>query len=208
MRYFEIICFSVLLFISGYLRFAQLGYSDFYGDETKTLYFRKDVSATNFLLDQRKGPVQFISSWVVEKVTGEFSEAYIRFPFAFAGLLSVIAVYIFVRLLFGFKSALISTALFSLNGFMLAFSRTAQYQSFLILFGLLSIILAYLFFKELGIKNRYYLFLSAFFLGLAFLSHYDAFFFVLVTIFFLAKKVIPEKSALKSFILFFVLPFV
>ena len=208
MRYFEIICLSILLFVSGYLRFTQLGYSDFYGDETKTLYFRKDVSATNFLLNQRKGPVQFISSWVVEKVTGGFNEANIRFPFALAGLLSVVAVYILVRLLFGFKSALISTALFSLNGFMIAFSRTAQYQSFLILFGLLSIIFAYLFFKELVLKNRLSLFLSAFFLGLAFLSHYDAVFFGLVTIFILAQKVISDKSVFKSVILFFVLPFV
>ena len=208
MRYFEIICLSILLFVSGYLRFAQLGYSDFYGDETKTLYFRKDVSASNFLLNQRKGPVQFVSSWVVEKVTGVFNEAYIRFPFALAGFLSVTAVYILVRLLFGFKSALISTALFSLNGFMLAFSRTAQYQSFLILFGLLSIIFAYLFFKELSIKNRYYLFLSAFFLGLAFLSHYDAVFFGLVTIFILTQKVISDKVVFKGVILFFVLPLV
>ena len=208
MRYFEIICLSILLFVSGYLRFTQLGYSDFYGDETKTLYFRKDVSASNFLLNQRKGPVQFVSSWVVEKVTGGFNEANIRFPFALAGLLSVVAVYILVRLLFGFKSALISTALFSLNGFMIAFSRTAQYQSFLILFGLLSIIFAYLFFKELVLKNRLSLFLSAFFLGLAFLSHYDAVFFGLVTIFILAQKVISDKSVFKSVILFFVLPFV
>jgi len=208
MRHFEIICLSILLFVSGYLRFAQLGYSDFYGDETKTLYFRKDVSASNFLLNQRKGPVQFIASWVVEKVTGGFNEANIRFPFAFAGFLSVIAIYVLVRLLFGVKPALISTAFFSINGFMLAFSRTAQYQSFLILFGLVSIIFAYFFFNSLGIKKRLYLLISSVFLGLAFLSHYDAVFFGLAVLVILIQRLILEKNLLKDVLIFFVLPLV
>lgn len=208
MRYFEIICLSILLSVSVYLRFTQLGYSDFYGDETKTLYFRKDVSASSFLLNQRKGPVQFVASWVVEKVTGGFNEANIRFPFAIAGFFSVAAVYILVRLLFGVKPALISTAFFSINGFMLAFSRTAQYQSFLILFGLTSIIFAYLFFRGTGLKNRFYLLFSSLFLGLAFLSHYDAIFFSLVIIVILYQKLIFEKKLLKEVLIFFILPLV
>lgn len=172
----EIIFLTVLILVSGFLRFYQLGYSHYYGDETKTLYLRKDVSAFNFLMNQRKGPMQFIVVWVTEKVSGGFSEGVIRAPFALAGTVLVLVFYIFVRQNFGFRVAMFSTLLFSLNGFYIAFSRTAQYQVLYLLFGFLALIFS---------KHSY--FVSGSFFALALLSHYDALFFI-IPLFFLVQK--------------------
>ena len=162
--------FLVILFLITVLpRFLGLGYSEFYGDETKAIYWNKAVPATQFLLNQRKGPVQFLVVWFMEKVSGGFGEFAIRLPFAVAGTLSVFVLYFVVRKWFNWRVAFIAAFLFSINGIFIAFSRTAQYQSFLWLFGFLAIWAA---------QNKRFFFAGTF-LALGFLSHYDAIFFAI-----------------------------
>jgi len=181
---------GILLFVSFVLRFFQLGYSDFYGDETKVFYLDKTKSAFVFLMDQRKGPVQFVVAWVMEQLTTVPHEFYTRVPFALAGFLSVIVFYFLSKKLFNDQISLIATFLFSLNGFNVAFSRTVQYQSFLLLFGLLSV---YLF-----LNKRY--FLSAISLAISFLSHYDATFFLIPLLYFSFDPKISKKELLVKFL--------
>lgn len=162
--------FLTALFLITFLpRFLGLGFSEFYGDETKTLYWNKTVPAAHFLLDQRKGPVQFVAVWVMEKLTGGFNEFAVRVSFALAGVLSVFVLYIVVKKWFGVRVAATAAFFFSINGLFIAFSRTAQYQSFLWLFGFLAIWFA---------QNRKYVWAGVF-LGLGLLSHYDAIFFAI-----------------------------
>lgn len=144
----KILLYLFLVLVTIFLRFTQLGFSDFYGDETKVFYLRKDVSAKDHLLNQRKGPVQFLVAWSAEKTFGTYDELTTRIPFAIAGTLAVFAFYFVVRLLFDEKIAYLSTLLFSLNGFFIAFSRTVQYQSFLLLFGFLSILFTLFYIKS------------------------------------------------------------
>lgn len=203
MSKYETLFFSILIILSIFLRFSDLGYSHFYGDEAKALYLRKDVSAQDFLLNQRKGPVQFVAAWAMEKLTGSFNETTTRLPFVVAGVLSVVIFYFLVRTLFGTQVALYSGYLFSLSGFNIAFSRTVQYQSFLILFGLLAIYFMLLFYQK---RNRAFLFLSSISMGLTFLSHYDAVFFLLPTIVILGLHVKDTKKF--SAVLLFILPLV
>lgn len=206
----EVVVLTFLIIISFFLRFTQIGYSDFYGDEAKTLYWNKTVPATQFLLNQRKGPVQFMAAWFMEKVSGGFEEGIIRLPFAFAGFLAVPVLYILIRRKFGVLVAFVATFLFSTNGFYIAFSRTVQYQSFLILFGLLALLFTDLYVSG---KEKLYLVLSGTFLGLAFLSHYDAIFFV-VPILFLLKDDFRSRNIWLFFVpvafltLFFYIPYV
>lgn len=169
----------LLLVVSAFLRFTQLGYSDFYGDEAKSLYWNKSVSAQEFLLNQRKGPVQFVVAWFVEQVTGGFDSQLLRLPFALAGSLAVPVLYLLLRRRFGIYVALLGTFLFSFNGFYIAFSRIVQYQSFLILFGLLGILFADIYLSN---KKKIYVTLSGILLGLSFLSHYDAIFFLVASV--------------------------
>lgn len=193
--------FLFLIFgVTCVLRFWDLGYSHFYGDETKTLYLDKTVTAVNFILDQRKGPVQFLVAWFMEKVSGGYNEFYIRLPFAIAGTLSVLVLYLLSKKFFGVKAALISTFLYSVSGFSVAFSRTAQYQSFLMLFGLLSV---YLFITALETKKSSWYVISALAFVCAMYSHYDAIFFLIPIVYMFFAQ---DKKDLTNLLRFFILP--
>ncbi len=194
----------ILIFVIGiYLRFSDLGYSSFYGDETKTFYLDKTVSASKYFFDQRKGPVQFLVVWLSEKIVGGHDELLTRIPFALAGSLSIIGFYLVVKKMFSEKVALVATALFALNGFYIAFSRTIQYQSFLLLFGFFSI---YLCLKYLENKKIIYAIISSVLLGLAYLSHYDAVFFNVVIAFYVLKNILEKKVSLKEITKYYLLP--
>lgn len=186
----------IIIFVLSFLvRFIGLGYSDFYGDETKTFYLDKTITASKFFMDQRKGPVQFLVVWGVEKFINGHDPLLTRLPFAVAGCLSVVVFYFLTKKLFNDKVALLSTLLFAFNGFNIAFSRTIQYQTFLTLFGLGAV---YLFI------NKKYLF-SALALGMAILSHYDGLFFIIPLLY----LVLNDKSIkIKEVLLKFLLPLV
>ncbi|HLD51101.1 hypothetical protein A3K34_01745 [candidate division WWE3 bacterium RIFOXYC1_FULL_40_10] len=193
-----------LVVLTSFLRLTQLGYSHFYGDETKVLYVDKTIPATQFLLDQRKGPVQFVVAWVMETVTEKifgfgYDEFWIRLPFALAGILSVLAFYLLVKHFLGYKVAAVAALLLCVSGFSVAFGRTAQYQSFLQLFGLLSILAIAWYTQN---PKRKYLVLASFSFTLAFLSHYDAVFY-LVPICYL---VFTYKVNFRELSGFFILP--
>lgn len=196
----------IILFLAFFLRFAGLGFSNFYGDETKTFYLNKTIPATKFLLDQRKGPVQFGAAWTMEKLTGGYDPFFTRLPFAWAGFLSILVFYLIVDRLFEYKSALIASILFGLNGFLIAFSRSVQYQSFLILFGLLAVYFAILYYQAGEESRKHYLVLSGLFLGLAYLSHYDAVFFDIVVAFIFIKKLVTNWKLLKEIMIYFLIP--
>lgn len=197
----ELWLFAVLLLLSALLRFPQLAYSHFYGDETKTLFVDKTQSAYTFFFSQRKAPLQFMTAWVVEKITNSFDEFAIRLPFAVAGFLAVAVFYLIVRTVWDYRAALFSAFLFSVNGFYIAFSRTAQYQSLYILFGLLSVLFAVLYLKN---KSRsVFLVLSGTASALAFLSHYDAVFLFLTTVLILGYDMF-RNFRLRSLLLFLV----
>ncbi len=202
----------IILILAFLLRFLGLGYSNFYGDETKTFYLDKTIPAAKFFLDQRKGPVQFAVVWVVESLTQGFNALLVRAPFAFAGSLSVLVFFLVAQKIAGRKAALLSTGLYAFNGFYIAFSRTAQYQSFMLLFGLLAIYFALLYQEAENISQKHYAALSAFFLALAYLSHYDAIFFDIAIAFILIKKMLDHKNNLKRVVkelaIYYVTPFV
>ena len=200
----EIIFLVILFLLSAFLRFQGLGYSDYYGDETKTLYLDKTVPAYRFFMDQRKGPLQFMTVWFMEKLTIGYSEVFVRFPFAFAGLLTVFVFYVLVKKLFGWQTAAISSLLFSVSGFNVAFSRTAQYQSLLVFFGILAI---YLFLEALRTRQSWLYALSAVSLSLSFWAHYDAIFFLIPIAYLLILNFIKKEIELKRIIIDFVLPF-
>lgn len=196
---FEKIFLVVLLLLSFFVRVSGLGYSHYYGDEIKTLYLDKTVTASKFLLDQRKGPVQFIATWFMEKISGGYDEAWIRLPFAFASVISVIAFYFVVKKLFGKNPAYYSTTIYAFSGFSVAFGRTAQYQSFLMLFGFLSILFVLLSVER---RKRIYLPIAALFWVLSVYSHYDGVFFLIPAFLFYTLS----KEDFITFIKYFFLP--
>lgn len=167
----------VLLVLAIFLRLLNLGYSDFQGDEIKALFIPEPgQSISDFLLTQRKGPVQFLVTYLITFASPDYSSEFItRLPFALAGILAVFFFYKFLLLEFDKKLAFFATFFLVTNGFFIAFSRIVQYQSFVIMF----MIAALYFFslasrsKEWAVKGIYVGFILW---ALSILSHYDGVF--------------------------------
>ena len=65
-KFYKYLLLSVLLISAFYLRFANLGYSDFQGDEIKALLLPDSgQTISDFLLTQRKGPMQFFVTYIL-----------------------------------------------------------------------------------------------------------------------------------------------
>lgn len=194
------IIFLIILLALGFLlRFINLGYSDYQGDEIKAFFNPKeDGDYLQFLLDQRKGPNQFLVTGAIKGVTNDFENYFLtRLPFAIAGFLSILIFYLVVKKMFNEKMALIATIFFVTNGFLIAFSRIVQYQSFVILLGLVSIYLYQLYREKKEFKYMYLSFLS---LALSILFHYDGVFFGLpILIYFINDFLQARKNNLKKF---------
>ena len=57
----------LILFLAGVLRLENLGYSDYQGDEIKAFLDPTGYSNVfEFLINQRKGPGQFLITYLIE----------------------------------------------------------------------------------------------------------------------------------------------
>lgn len=166
-----------VLFIAFILRFINLGYSDFQGDEIKALFLPDDPKNIGaFLLSQRKGPLQFLITFLLKFLDPQYTNQFlIRLPFTIAAFLAVYYFYKLVKLYLGTKTAAYSTLFMATNGFFVAFARIAQYQSLVILFCILSLYTLSLAVTKSQMRVKG-LFLAMLFWALAFLAHYDALF--------------------------------
>jgi len=160
----------LILLISAALRLLFLDYSHFQGDEIKALY-PAGAGFPDFLLAQKKGPVQFLVTLLVRKLTGDYVEWQTRLPFSLASLLGVYVLYRLVRDEFGPRPALLVAALVGSCGLLVAFGRIVQYQAFCMLFVLLA---ASLLFRVLRGGDPRLLYPGFMCYGLALLAHYDA----------------------------------
>ena len=75
-----------------------------------------------------KGPGEVLLPMALWRLTGTVNELIARLPFAIAGLLMVLTVYLLGRRLWSERVGLIAAGLLALNGFMVGFSRIVQYQ--------------------------------------------------------------------------------
>lgn len=202
----------LIIFIpTVFLRFYNLGYSDYIGDEHKALIILNEgQSLTNFLLNQRKGPLQFIISYIPYLFTHDFkNELAERMPFAIINVLAILVFYKFVqRITKSSLTGLLAALLLSFCGFIVGFGRIAQYQSLNLLFSFLA-----LWFYSIGLfgsgacgtvlLGRTALrrsLLGTLFLSLSLLSHWDAVFILPMVIYifirFLLAKDVPIKRKL------------
>ncbi|MCP5095620.1 MAG: glycosyltransferase family 39 protein [Chloroflexi bacterium] len=155
------------------LRLPNMGYKEIQGDEGIILM----RAATALLGDDgelflhQKGPVEILFPMLTWEAAGSITEFWARVPFLIAGVLSVIALMLLARRWFGWQVGLVAGVLYAINGFAIAFSRIIQYQSFVMLWGMLAVFYAD-WFRQDG-KGRD-LGLTAVFLAGGLLAHYDA----------------------------------
>ena len=172
----------LLIGVSLLLRLVGLGYSNLQGDEILALCkvsdHRSPYQLLAFLLRQAKGPVQYLITCAFSIFDPTFSsELALRLPFAIANLLAIACFFLLVYRLFTLQAAIYSTFLFAANGIFIAFARIVQYQSFVILGGLLGILgLA------LALNHDKWrvtgLYVSALAAAMSLLAHFDAAFFI------------------------------
>jgi hypothetical protein len=188
----NILVFLILL-PAIFLRFYNLGYSDYHGDEHKAfIQLEPGQSLFSFFMAQRKGPLQFVVSYLPYLFTHNFkNELAERLPFA---LVSVISLLIFYKLIkkitLKTSIALYATALLAFDGFIVGFGRIAQYQNLNLLFSFLSLY----YFYDISVKIpdiipekiKKSAILGTICFCLSFLSHWDAVYILPVIIYFLA----------------------
>lgn len=166
-----------VLVVAGILRFTNLGYSNYQGDEIKALYLPgQNESFFEFLMDQRKGPIQFLITFLLKFINPTYeNELLLRIPFALAGFFAIFFFFKLVEMHFSKKIAFYSSLFFATNGFFIALSRIVQYQSFVIFFMILALYYLTLAIRkdEFKIKGIYW---GLIFWALSILSHYDGIF--------------------------------
>ncbi|MBN1162617.1 hypothetical protein JXA34_02625 [Patescibacteria group bacterium] len=172
---------ALLLLFMGALRFVNLGYSEYIPDETYLLMPLK-ISGNFYgwdrFLSERKGPIQFLVTYLVYLVNGSvFPELTFRVPYALFNSFSILFFYLAVKnITKSDKVAFLSSFIFGVNGFTVAFGRIVQYQSLNLFF---STVCMYFysdilkgdsgnFVRNVALGNVFYL--------LSLLSHWDAVF--------------------------------
>jgi hypothetical protein len=161
---------AAVLLVAAVLRHVSLDYSHFQGDEVRALY-PVGAGFPSWLLDQKKGPLQFLVTLAVRSLTGGYDEWQARLPFSLASLLSVYVAYLLVREAFGRPAALWAAALTGSCGLLVGLGRIAQYQSFVMLTLCLTTLLLIHWIKK---DKPAYLLGGLTCYALALLAHYDA----------------------------------
>ncbi len=158
--------------VAALLRFSSIGYKEIQGDEGIILYRAAAtlMGDTSELLLHQKGPLEILIPIAQWGLTGEISDFWLRVPFAWAGILSVLAVMLLAQRWCGSSIALISGLLYSICGFGIAFSHIIQYQNLVILFGALALLQADDY-RQVG-ERRNLIFCGLFFAA-GLLAHYD-----------------------------------
>ena len=166
-----------LIFTAVWLRLANLGYSDYQGDESRTLWrLKPGQTALAYLLSKTKGPLEFLITYLIRFIDPAFHNRFlVRLPFALAGIMAVFFFYRLVQLHYDKKIALYATLFLSTNGLFVGLFRIVQYQPIIILFSILT-----LYCLSLAVKVERWRF-SGIYLGVLFwvaalFSHYDAVF--------------------------------
>lgn len=171
--------FIGLIAFSAFVRIQGVGYSNFQGDEVNTidfLYEKRDglVGLWEYLMSQKRGPVQYLLNITNVALFGYWNEFQIRIPYLIFGLLALYTLYRFARKIYGSPTALIATTLMGVNGLFIAFARITQYQSimyFLIPIGAFSFINALN--DEDEKRSQKKMLLTGLLMSVTFLTHYD-----------------------------------
>jgi 4-amino-4-deoxy-L-arabinose transferase-like glycosyltransferase len=136
--------------------------------------FKTPLQFFEFLLEQKRGPVQYLITCTFSIFDPTFSsEIALRLPFTIANLMALACFFVLVYRLFTLEVAIYSSFLFATNGLFIAFARIVQYQSFVILAaaaGLLGLTLA-LKYEKWRVLGLYLGFASA---AMGLFAHFDA----------------------------------
>jgi len=208
-KYFSIFLFLICGF-GVFLRFQNLGYSTYQGDEINAIRFLKTYDGTppsisefpSFLLQQKRGAMQYVINFISISVFGNHQEFGIRLPFFIFGSLALVTFYLLAKKVFNKKVALLTASLMSLNGLYIAFSRITQYQSFMYLTVPVAVLMFIVGIQKKSLKIGI---IAGVILSIDMIGHYDTLsvlpFMIASFFYFLFRKKI-DKFLIKYFLIF------
>ncbi len=205
--WFTVVSFLLIIF-AVYIRFQGLGYSNFQGDEVNTidfLYMMKD-GVWNYLMSQKRGPVQYLLNIFNTWVFGYHGEVFIRLPYMIFGVLALLTTYNLARKIFDRNVALIAVLLMSVNGLFIAFARITQYQALMYFLVPIAVWVFIKSFSDSGINYRN-LTLSGVLTAVSLLIHYDTMsvmpFFIIGFLAFAHREIKLHEKPIKEVIIRF-----
>ena len=164
-----------LVLVAAFFRLANLGYSEFQGDESRAMLMAAGVirGEDSILFLHRKGPVEILVPAAFYALDGTTTELVGRAPFALASMAGVLTIYAIARRLVPDRvaPALVAGGLLAVDGYLVAFGRLVQYQSIVFLMTALTAWCSYVWYRE---GRAALLALGAGFLAVGSLAHYEA----------------------------------
>jgi 4-amino-4-deoxy-L-arabinose transferase-like glycosyltransferase len=128
----------LLLAVAAPLRLADLGWSEFQGDEARVVLRAMAAlqGADGALAAHRKVPGEITLAYLFAGSLGQIYEGVARLPYALAGVGAVLAFYSLASRLLGGPAALVAGLLLAVNGYFVAFGRILQYDSLSFFLGI------------------------------------------------------------------------
>ncbi|MBE9470915.1 MAG: glycosyltransferase family 39 protein [Chloroflexi bacterium] len=164
---------SCVISVAAFFRLPHLSYSEFQGDEG--IVMMRAASAIlgddAQLFYHQKGPAEVLLPMATWTLSGTINEWQARLPFAFAGLLGVVALYLLGRRWFNGRNGQIAALLLAINGYFVGFGRVVQYQSLVLAVTTLALLALWRWSEGEG---RRWLIAGAALLSFGLLAHYDA----------------------------------
>ena len=218
----NLIFFIIVFLFCGiaFFRFYNLGYSEFQDDEKKARFLvSPEETWQGFLLDQRKGPLQFIFTLIPILITQDpLNELAIRLPFSISSLIASMILYLIIfKLSKSHLASILTVGVLGVNGFLVGFGRIAQYQNLNMLFSFLAILFSINLAKN-SKKLKLFAFLAGSSYAISFLAHWDAIYYSPILVYFgvcflrrkdlkINEKITNTFLVLVSFCIF-LLPFI
>ena len=128
--------------MAGVLRLADLGWSEFQGDEARVVLraIAALQGADGALAAHRKVPGEILVAYLFAGSLGQIVESVARLPYAISGVGAVLAFYTLAHRLLGGPAALAAGLLLAVNGYFVAFGRILQYDSLAFFLGMAGLI--------------------------------------------------------------------
>jgi hypothetical protein len=169
-----VIWLLVVLAVAAFFRLTNLHYSDHQGDEADILFRAVSLvyGRVDAILTHSKGPGEILLLNVVGGLTGRFDELTARLPFALAGTLAIGLIFLLGWRLFNDWVGVVVGCLAAIDGVLVSYARTAQYQSVVLLLTLAAIYAFYRFYQSQG-QSRQWHGLGTFLLAASFLLHFE-----------------------------------
>ncbi len=164
----------VLLVTAGLVRFVNLGYADFQGDEARAALRAAAViqGSEDVLMLHKKGPTEILIPTALYTLTGHLTESTARLPFALANVIALFAAWYLGWRLFHPLAGWLAAMFLALDGYFIGFARIVQYQSIVFLMSILAVLLLYRLVRRPQAMTAY-LTLAAMFMATGMLSHYE-----------------------------------